>query len=172
MIKFANLDRPEFAVLGLCTLNLALAVAALVVVLWPIELDVSEPPLNAAPSERDKMAQSTFRLPSAPLFTRSHVVRQPEPPAPAVPVIVSASKPAALAEPTDLQWRVTGIIIATAGNPMALIEKHGPSPQTRRIAVGDQVDGWQVEQIAARIVSFRRGANKIAVALDPVSETP
>lgn len=169
MISFASLERSDLKALGLCALNLALAAGTLTVVLWPAEKGGSAAAPTAAPSERASTIQPSFAAPPIPLFGRNNIAHQLEMPKPPPPVVAAAPAPVSLPETRELQWRVTGIIIAKAAAPLALIERSGQPSETRRIVVGDEIDGWRVEHIAARAVSFRRGATAVSAALDPPS---
>lgn len=169
MMKIPGLERSRSAVLGLVVLNGALAAAMLAVAFWPVrEETIGYEPAAASPSGA-RTTQSIFSAPQSPLFARNSIAAAPQTPKPAWPVANDATALSAQ-EARPLQWRVTGIIIAEGAVPIALIERKGQTTETKRVLVGTSVEGWLVEHIAPRIVSFRRGAELVSAALDPISE--
>lgn len=169
MIKIPRLERPHSAVLGLVALNGALAAAMLTVAFWTVSEETAGSGPAATPPSGGRTTQSSFSAPQSPLFARGFIAPAPQAPKPALPAASGAQSPSAL-EARPLQWRVTGIIIAEGAVPIALIERKGQTPETKRVSVGASVEGWLVEHIAARAVSFRRGTELVSVPLDPISE--
>lgn len=56
-------------------------------------------------------------------------------------------------------------IVATGSEAMAMIAMDG-APALRRVAVGDEIGGWHIEEIGAEGVLLRQGARSIRLQLD------
>lgn len=165
MTKMPSLERLDATTLGLTALNVALLAGLLTIALWPISGEKADPAPAAIPSAVPRTTSPPFSAPQLPLFGRSQNA-SPSQTANRAPQMANAAPPPSAAEARPLQWRVTGIIIAEGAAPIALIERKGQTTETRRVTVGAAVEGWTVEHIASRTVSFRRDTVSIVAPLD------
>ena len=82
------------------------------------------------------------------------------PPSVMVNVIAEAAPPSASEPALQLHG-----IVATGSDAMALIAMDG-APALRRVAVGDEIGGWRIEEIGDEGVLLRRGDGSIRLQLD------